>query len=459
MRLRALRLDPGLVHARRVVVADPRLDRRPRPRRVLRRLEDLVQVLAVPLGELVEAAPARLVGRDRVGLAPAAARELVEVHAGVDRRGRGRRRRSGRRPAAAAGAAAGSRPRPRRRAGGARGSSACARVSQGPSARDNRGPGRSRVLPSVHLRAALVLLYLLARLRGLELLPMFLDETLHVRWALLIAQGEKPLDATWKWGRALTIWLGALVTPWADDLLRANRLVDVALGLATLFATVAIARRLFGEREALLAGLFYVFCPFTLFYDRMALTEAGLSALAALTLLLRSAWPRRAVRSTPLAGVSLALAVFVKAIGVLAAPIPFLPCSCWARCARGGRHSLSRMPSGCRPPPGRSTVSSPPRTRSTWRSSSRAAVARSRRGSAATSPRALGGSGPGGRPRSRCSASSAQASRSAARPPTAAARAARGLSARRLLRGADLADAALPAARDGAAARARGGDT
>ncbi len=181
------------------------------------------------------------------------------------------------------------------------------------------------MLPSVRLRAALVLLYLLARLRGLELLPMFLDETLHVRWALLIAQGEKPWDATWKWGRALTIWLGALVTPWTDDLLRANRLVSVALGLATLFATVAIARRLFGERQALLAGLFYVFCPFTLFYDRMALTEAGLSAFTALTLLfaVRMAATGRPLDAT-LAGLSLALAVFVKATGVLAAPIPFL---------------------------------------------------------------------------------------------------------------------------------------
>jgi hypothetical protein len=181
------------------------------------------------------------------------------------------------------------------------------------------------MLPSVGLRAALVVLYLLARLRGLELLPMFLDETLHVRWSLLIAQGEKPWDATWKWGRALTIWLGALVTPWADDLLRANRLVSVALGLVTLVATVAIARRLFGEREALLAGLFYVFCPFTLFYDRMALTEAGLSALAALTLLfaVRTAATGRPLDAA-LAGVSLALSVFVKAIGVLAAPIPLL---------------------------------------------------------------------------------------------------------------------------------------
>jgi len=173
--------------------------------------------------------------------------------------------------------------------------------------------------------ALLFALYLFTRLRGLDLLPIFLDETLHVRWALLIAQGEKSWDATWKWGRALTIWLGALLSPWASDLLRANRLLSVALGVVTLVATVGIARRLLGERAALLAGLFYVLCPFTLFYDRMALTEAGLSAFTALTLLfsIRLAESGRRVFAV-LAGLSFALAVFVKALGVLALPIPLL---------------------------------------------------------------------------------------------------------------------------------------
>jgi hypothetical protein len=175
------------------------------------------------------------------------------------------------------------------------------------------------------VRAALCLLYLFTRLRGLTLLPIFLDETLHVRWSLLIAQGDKPWDATWKWGRALTIWLGALVSPWASDLLRANRLVSVAIGLGTLLATFEVARRLYGQRAALLAGLFYVLCPFTLFYDRMALTEAGLSAVTALALLLGvrlldSGRPLEAVAC----GLVLGSAVFVKAIGVLVLPIPLL---------------------------------------------------------------------------------------------------------------------------------------
>jgi hypothetical protein len=173
--------------------------------------------------------------------------------------------------------------------------------------------------------ALLLALYAYTRLRGLGLLPIFLDETLHVRWALLIASGDKPWDATWKWGRALTIWLGALVSPWAEDLLRANRLLSVLLGALTLWATLEIARRLASERAAVLAGLFYVLCPFTLFYDRIALTEAGLAAFTALTLLCSIRVAESGHRGfAALAGVSLALAVLVKVLGVLALPIPAL---------------------------------------------------------------------------------------------------------------------------------------
>ena len=87
-----------------------------------------------------------------------------------------------------------------------------------PKRRDNpRARGAGATIGAL-ARRALSSSISFARLRGLSLLPIFLDETLHVRWSLLISQGDKPWDATWKWGRALTIWLGALVSPWASDL-------------------------------------------------------------------------------------------------------------------------------------------------------------------------------------------------------------------------------------------------
>jgi len=170
---------------------------------------------------------------------------------------------------------------------------------------------------------ALSVLHLATRLPALTLLPIFLDETLHVRWALFIAEGEKPWGKPWEWGRALTIWLGALVTPFADDLLWANRALSVALGLLTLLATVAVAERLFDRRVGLLAGVFYVFCPFTLFYDRLALADSCLQALFALALLssVRLVREGRVVFGVA-AGAAMALGVYAKAPGVLLFAVP-----------------------------------------------------------------------------------------------------------------------------------------
>src|SRR5262249_29494743 len=122
-------------------------------------------------------------------------------------------------------------------------------------------------------RLLLFALFVPSRLVALTVLPAFLDETLHVRWAREIAEGRRPWDRPWQWGRALTVWAGALVTPFAQDLLWANRALSVAAGAIALAAIVETGRRLVDARAGLLAGLLYVVCPFTLFYDRMALAD------------------------------------------------------------------------------------------------------------------------------------------------------------------------------------------
>jgi 4-amino-4-deoxy-L-arabinose transferase-like glycosyltransferase len=173
-------------------------------------------------------------------------------------------------------------------------------------------------------------LFLATRLLTLTRLPIFFDETLHARWALLVAEGTRPWWKSWEWGRVLTIWMGALVSPFASDLLWANRLVSVAGGAVALAATVAIGRRLFGAQAGFLAGLLYVVCPFTLLYDRLALADSWLTALAALTLLfsLRAADAGaglgRRLADGALTGAAMALAVLAKAPGLLLFAIPAL---------------------------------------------------------------------------------------------------------------------------------------
>ncbi|HEY7515134.1 MAG TPA: glycosyltransferase family 39 protein, partial [Vicinamibacteria bacterium] len=172
-------------------------------------------------------------------------------------------------------------------------------------------------------RLVLFVAYFASRLTALLVLPVFLDEILHARWAREIAEGRRSFAKTWEWGRALTVWLGALVTPFATDLLWANRALSVAAGALALWATIETGRRLYDEKAGLLAGFFYVVCPFTLFYDRMALADAGLAACAAVALLasVRAVQEGRLTQGA-LAGLALVAAVLTKAPGVLLFGVP-----------------------------------------------------------------------------------------------------------------------------------------
>ena len=190
-------------------------------------------------------------------------------------------------------------------------------------------------------RVLLFAVYLASRLYALTLLPVFLDETLHARWAREIAEGRRPLGKPWEWGRALTVWLGALVTPWASDLLWANRALSVAAGAIALWATIDAGRRLYDDRVGLLAGFFYVVCPFTLFYDRMALADAALGACAALALLATVRAAKEESTGQGVAGgLALVAGVLTKAPGVLLFGIP-LAAGVFLRPSRAGWRALA----------------------------------------------------------------------------------------------------------------------
>jgi 4-amino-4-deoxy-L-arabinose transferase-like glycosyltransferase len=171
----------------------------------------------------------------------------------------------------------------------------------------------------------LLALYLASRLVALTALPMFLDERIHLRWAYWIAQGRRlrlPLIS----GRGLSVYLLSAVAPHAEDPVLAGRLLTVAVGIVTLVAGHRLALRVTGDsRVADLTALFYIVCPFTLFHDRMVLTDAFLSAFTALALLLSIALaeaPR--LRTGVVLGTALALGVLCKTTGLLLFAVPLL---------------------------------------------------------------------------------------------------------------------------------------
>lgn len=162
-----------------------------------------------------------------------------------------------------------------------------------------------------------------SRLFDLTTLPPFLDETTHIRWAVEIASGERLLRP-WNYGKGFSVFLNALLFPWAfDHYLWASRALTVAFGALSLFAGIAAGRRLFDPWTGFVFGLLYVACPFALFYDRLALTDPPMAAFAALALLLTVRLhedPRPALAL--LLSLALVAAVLTKATALLVAVIP-----------------------------------------------------------------------------------------------------------------------------------------
>ena len=82
-RLHTRRIDRGLIHARRVVIADLLLDAAPRPVALGQLFEDVAETLLVDLAGLPSPAPSLHRRRDRVGGPPGAVGELEEIAARI----------------------------------------------------------------------------------------------------------------------------------------------------------------------------------------------------------------------------------------------------------------------------------------------------------------------------------------------------------------------------------------
>jgi hypothetical protein len=169
--------------------------------------------------------------------------------------------------------------------------------------------------------------YFATRLTHLTLLPIFVDESMHVTWAAKFARDPgflRPLDD----GKLLHILASSLVVPRAADPLWAARAAAVVAGALALLSAWGLGRRLFGPGTGLVAAALYLACPFTLFYDRLDLADvylsaaAGLALLAACDLLARPS-PRRGLAL----GCAMAACVLAKMPGLM---VLALPPAAWA---------------------------------------------------------------------------------------------------------------------------------
>lgn len=127
----------------------------------------------------------------------------------------------------------------------------------------------------------------LTRVINLLNIPIFTDEAIYIRWAQIgladpahryisLTDGKQPL-LTWLIYPMLKIFF---------DPLFAGRFVSVLSGVFAVLGIYFLARELFCKKTAFIASLIYIFSPFALLYDRLALMDSLLSTFGVWSLYL-----------------------------------------------------------------------------------------------------------------------------------------------------------------------------
>lgn len=148
---------------------------------------------------------------------------------------------------------------------------------------------------SVLLILGLVVLYAVTRLTNLTKLPIFTDEAIYIRWSQI---GSR--DAAWRFislvdgKQPLFTWIMMVFLRFFRDPLVAGRLVSVGAGFFTMIGLYVTGNELFiNKKIGLIASFLYIFIPFGLVYDRMALYDSLTAALSIWNLYLAILLARR----------------------------------------------------------------------------------------------------------------------------------------------------------------------
>ena len=122
--------------------------------------------------------------------------------------------------------------------------------------------------------------YFISRLINLDKFPIFTDEGIYIRWAKVAWH-----DATWRFisltdGRQpLQTWATIpFLKLFPSNPLFAGRLFSVSSGFVALIGIFVLLYYIFGKKAAFWGSFFYIFTPYFLFYDRMALVDGTVNA-------------------------------------------------------------------------------------------------------------------------------------------------------------------------------------
>ncbi len=128
----------------------------------------------------------------------------------------------------------------------------------------------------------LISIYFITRLTTLLSLPIFTDEAIYIHWAQVASQ-----DANWRFisltdgKQPLFIWMAMISVRLFSDPLFAGRIVSVFAGFFTIIGLFSLTNELFKSKKiAIVTSALYVFYPFSLVYDRMALYDSLVGTFA-----------------------------------------------------------------------------------------------------------------------------------------------------------------------------------
>ena len=155
--------------------------------------------------------------------------------------------------------------------------------------------------------------YFLTRLLYLGRLPIFFDESIFIRWSQKALKEGEYLASLTDGLLPLHRWAMVPFLAVIGDPLTAGRVASVAFGAITTAGILLIGREIGDWKIGVASGFLYVICPFTLWFDRVAMTESLLLTLFVITILLAL----KAARSLsfwyiPALGLSIGLAMLTK---------------------------------------------------------------------------------------------------------------------------------------------------
>lgn len=130
-------------------------------------------------------------------------------------------------------------------------------------------------IPAFLTSLGFLIIYLFLRLTNIMSLPLFTDEAIYTRWSQIARY-----DASWRFisltdgKQPMYVWADMIFMRFTHDPLLAGRLVSVVFGILTMVGLYLVGREIFKNKwVGLLTALLYLFYPFALVYDRMALYD------------------------------------------------------------------------------------------------------------------------------------------------------------------------------------------